>query len=129
MLNENTYFMCGHEITDKEEDAHDDVLSNGHNIGSRNLEDLDLVVDSRVEVDMVGTDTSSDANLEVFSLLNKLPSEVTGMERGSDQDLCLNGRESGVNHELSFKRPHISDVLLEVAVRAFLVFTDLKDRQ
>jgi len=42
-----------------------------------NLEDLDSVVDSSIEVNVVRTDTSSDTDLQVLCLLDEVAGQVT----------------------------------------------------
>lgn len=56
------------EVSDEQEDAHDDMFSDGGDIRARDLEDLDLALDRGVEVDVVGTNTSSDTDFQVLGL-------------------------------------------------------------
>lgn len=63
-----THLVCGHKVANEQEDAHDDVLSDGDDVRSRDLEDLDLFLDGSVEVDVVRADTSRDADLEILGL-------------------------------------------------------------
>jgi hypothetical protein len=53
------------------------VFSNGDDVGSRYFENLDSVVNSGIEIDVVRADTSSDAKLEVLGLLNEVAGQVT----------------------------------------------------
>ena len=94
------------KVADEEEDAHDDVLSNGDDIGTGNLQDLNAVVDGSVEVDVVGTDTGGDTELQVLGLLHEVAGQVARVERSGDENLS------------------IDDVLLEVAVGSFLAAGD-----
>ena len=64
-----THLVGGNKVPDEQEDAHDDVLGDGHDIRARNLEHLDALLDGRVEVDVVRANTSGDANLEVLRLI------------------------------------------------------------
>ena len=63
-----TDLVGGDEVADKQEDAHDDVLSNGDDVGAGDLEDLDATGSSSVEVDVVGADTGGDTDLQVLRL-------------------------------------------------------------
>ena len=60
--------MGRNKVPDEEEDGHDDVLSNGNDIGARDFQNLDVVLDSGVEVNVVRADTSCDTELQVFGL-------------------------------------------------------------
>ena len=62
---ERAYFMGGDKIADQEEDVHDDVLCNRDDVGAGDLCNGDLLLVSGVEVNVVGTDTSGNAKLEV----------------------------------------------------------------
>ena len=70
------------EVADEGEDGHDDVLSDGDDVGASDLSDGDTAVGlvCSIEVDVVGTDTSSDGELEVLGLSKTLCCEVTGVE-------------------------------------------------
>ena len=70
------------EVADEGEDGHDDVLSDGDDVGASDLGDGDTAVGlvGSIEVDVVGTDTSSDGELEVLGLSKTLCCEVTGVE-------------------------------------------------
>lgn len=74
--------VCGDEVADKDEDGHDDVLSDGDDIGASDLSDGDAAIGlvGCVKVDVVGTDTGCDGNLEVLCLCEALSSEVAGVE-------------------------------------------------
>lgn len=89
---ETTYLVSGAEVPDEQEDAHDNVLSNGDNIRARDLEDLETVLDGGVEVDVVRADTCGDAKLKVLCLLHQVRSEVAGMERGCDENFGLGNK-------------------------------------
>ena len=60
--------MSGRKVPDQKKDRHDDVLSDGDDVRSRDLEDLDVFLDGSVEVDVVRADTSCDADLEILGL-------------------------------------------------------------
>lgn len=64
----DAYLVSGNEVADEQEDAHDDMLGDGHDVRARDLEHLDTPLDGRIEVDVVRADTSSDADLEVLRL-------------------------------------------------------------
>jgi len=75
------------EVADEGEDGHDDVLSDGDDVGASDLGDGDTAVGlvGSVEVDVVGTNTSSDGNLELLGLGQTLSGEVTWVESESCQ--------------------------------------------
>jgi len=60
----------GDEVADEGEDGHDDVLSDGDDVGTSDLGDGDTAVGlvGGVKVDVVRTNTGSDGNLEVLGL-------------------------------------------------------------
>ena len=60
--------MGRNKVPDEEEDGHDDVLSNGNDIGAGDFQNLDAVLDNGVEVNVVRADTSCDTELQVFGL-------------------------------------------------------------
>jgi hypothetical protein len=60
--------MGRNEVPDKKKDTHNDVLSDRDDIGARHFEDLDFLIDRCIEINMVGTNASGDAKLEVFGL-------------------------------------------------------------
>ena len=62
------HLVSRNKVPDEEEDAHDDMLGNRGNIGAGDLKDLDLVINSGVEVDVVRADTGGDADLQVLGL-------------------------------------------------------------
>jgi len=89
-------------VPDEEKNAHDDVLSDRDDIRTGDLQNLDAVFNSGIEINMVGSYTSSDTELEVLCLLNQIAGEIPGMEGGGDEDLSIH------------------DMLLEVTIGAFL---------
>jgi hypothetical protein len=70
------------EVADEEEDGHDNVLSDGDDVGASDLGDGETAVGGvgGVQVNVVGTDTGSDSKLEVLGLGQALSGEVTGVE-------------------------------------------------
>ena len=74
--------VCGYEIADESEDGHDDVLGDGDDVGACHFGDGDTAVCSvgGVQVDVVGADTSSDGDLELFRFGESLSGQVAGME-------------------------------------------------
>jgi hypothetical protein len=88
----------GDEVADESEDGHDNVLSDGDDVGASDLSDGDTAVGlvGGIEVDVVGTDTSGDSDLEVLSLSKTLLGKVTGVEtvdgtilaRARSHDVC-----------------------------------------
>jgi len=78
----------GDEVADEDEDGHDDVLSNRDDVGASNLSDGETAVGlvGSIEIDVVRSNTSSNAKLEVLGLSKTLSSEVTWVEWGGDDD-------------------------------------------
>jgi len=78
------------KVADEGEDGHDDVLSDGDDVGSSDLGDGDTAVGlvGSVEVDVVGTNTGSDGDLELLGLGQTLSGEVTWVESGGCQERC-----------------------------------------
>ena len=70
------------EVADESEDGHDDVLSDRHDVGASDLSNSDTTVGlvRGIEINVVGTDTSSDGNLQVLRLSQTLLCKVTGVE-------------------------------------------------
>ena len=62
------HLVCGHKVADEQEHAHDDVLGDRSHVRAGDLEDLDTFLDGSIEIDVVGTDTSGDAKLQVLGL-------------------------------------------------------------
>lgn len=101
------HLVSGNEVPDQQQHVHDDMFSDRGNIGSGDLEDLDLSFDGGLEVDVVRANTGGDANFKVLGLLEEVGGEVSGVEGCGNQHLG------------------IDDVLLEEATGAFLVIADL----
>ena len=119
MQSESAYLVGGDKVADEEEDGHHDVLGDRDNVGARDLEDLDTVLDGRVEVDVVGADTSGDAKLEVLGLLHDLSGQVTGVEGSGDQDLSLSSNAYPFVKTMDNSREtrsYILNMLLEKAI-------------
>jgi hypothetical protein len=72
----------GDEVADEEEDSHDNVLSDGDNIGTSDLSNSNTTVGlvGSVQVDMVRANTGSDGKLEVLGLGQTLSCEVSRVE-------------------------------------------------
>lgn len=70
------------EVTDKDQDGHDDVLGDGDNVGTSDFGNGDTTVGlvGGVEIDVVRSNTGSDGDLEVLGLGKTLSSEVTRVE-------------------------------------------------
>ena len=60
--------MGGDKVAHEQENAHDNVLGDGHDVRAGHLEDLEALLGSGVEVDVVGADTCSNTDLEVLRL-------------------------------------------------------------
>lgn len=78
--------VCGNKVADKSEDGHDNMLSNGDNVGSSNLSDGDTAVGlvGNIEVNVVRSDTSGDGKLEVLGLSKTVGGQVSGVETTED---------------------------------------------
>jgi hypothetical protein len=81
----------GDEVADEEKDGHDDVLSDGDDVGTSDLGDGDTTVGGvgGVQVNVVRTDTGSDGKLELLSLSETLSGEVAGVEGSGDDDFSV----------------------------------------
>ena len=81
----------GDEVADQGEDSHDNVLGDGDDVGAGDLGDGDTAVGlvGSVQVNVVGTDTGSDGELQLLGLGEALSGEVTGVEGSGDDDLCV----------------------------------------
>jgi len=75
-------FVGRDEVSDQGEDGHDDVLSNGDDVGSGDLSDGDTAIGlvGCIQVDVVGTDTGGDSDLELLGLGQSLCRQVTWVE-------------------------------------------------
>jgi len=60
--------MGRNKVSDEKEDTHNDVLSDRDDIGARHFEDLNFLINRCIEINMIGTNPSGDAKLEVFGL-------------------------------------------------------------
>ena len=87
----------GTEVADESEDGHDDVLGDGDDVGAGDFGDGDTAVGlvRSIEVDVVGSDTSSNGELQVLSLGQTLGGKVTWVET-VDRDLLADVRSDGV---------------------------------
>lgn len=90
-------------IADQDQDLHDDMFSDRDDVGTGDFGNGNLPLVGRVEVDVVGTDTSSLTQLEVLGFRDDLTGQVRRMERRRDEHVG------------------VDNVLLELAVLAFLV--------
>jgi len=80
------------EVADEDEDGHDDVLGNRDDVGASDLGNSDTAVGlvGSIQVNVIGTNTGSDGNLEVLGLGQTLLGQVTRVEGSSDDDLSIN---------------------------------------
>ena len=71
-----------YKVSDKGEDSHDDMLGNRHNVGSSDFGDSDTTVClvGGIKVNVVGTDTGGDGDLELLGLGQSLCGQVTWVE-------------------------------------------------
>ena len=74
--------VSGDEVADEDENGHDDVLSDRDDVAASDFSDGNTAVGGvgGIEVNVVGTDTSSDGELKVLGLGQTLSSEVTRVE-------------------------------------------------
>ena len=86
--------MRGDEVTDEDEDGHDDVFGDGDDIGACHFGDGDTAVGlvGCVQVDVVGADTSGNGNLELLGFCETLGGEVAGVETVQIYMLPVEGR-------------------------------------
>jgi len=77
--------MCWDEIADENEDGHDDMLGDGDDIGAGDFGNGDTTIGlvGCIEVNVVGSNTGRDGNLEVLGLGKTLSGEVTWVETES----------------------------------------------
>lgn len=70
------------KVADQSQDGHDNVLSNGNDVATGDLGDSDTAVGGvgSVQVDVVGTNTSSDSQLQLLGLGEALSGKVTRVE-------------------------------------------------
>ena len=66
-----TDLVCRHKVADEQEDARDDMLGDRDDVGAGDLEHLDALLRRGVEVDVVGADAGSDAQLKVLGLADR----------------------------------------------------------
>lgn len=86
---DDAYLVCGDEVADEQEDAHDNVLGDRDDVRAGDLEDLNFALDGGVEVDVVGADTGGDADLQVLGLVDDVLGDICGVEGGRNEDLGL----------------------------------------
>lgn len=60
--------MGRNKVSDEKKDTHNGVLSDRDDIRARHFDDLDFLIDRCIKINVVGTNASGDANLEVFGL-------------------------------------------------------------
>lgn len=77
-------FVGGHKVADESQDGHDDVLSDGDDVGTSHFGDGDTAIGlvGDVKVDVVGSDTCGHGDLELLCLSETFSGEVTGVEAG-----------------------------------------------
>src|SRR3546814_18558665 len=76
-------------IADEAEDHHHDMLGNADRVAEGDLGHRDAGLDRRVEIDMVGTDTSSERELELGRLGDALGRQIGGPEGLRDYYLSV----------------------------------------
>jgi hypothetical protein len=75
-------FVCGDEVADEDEDGHDDVLGDRDDVGAGDFSNGDAAIGRvrSVQVDVVGSNTSSDGKLQLLGLCETFGGEVTWVE-------------------------------------------------
>ena len=70
------------KIANKNQDGHDDVLSDRHDVGSSDLGDSDTAVRlvRSIKINMIGSNTSCDRELEVLCFCKAFCSQIAGMK-------------------------------------------------
>src|SRR3546814_1637980 len=76
-------------IADEAEDHHHDMLGNADRVAEGGLGHRDAGLDRRVEIDMVGTDTSSERELKLVRLGDALGRQIGGPEGLGDYYLSV----------------------------------------
>lgn len=74
--------VCRHEVADQDQDRHDDVLGHGDDVGASDFCDRDAAIGlvRSIQVDVVGSDTCGDGDLEVLGLGQALGGQVARVE-------------------------------------------------
>lgn len=74
--------MGGNEIADQDQDGHDDVLGNGHDVAASDLGHGDAAVClvGGIEVDVIRADTGRDGKLEILGLGQTLCCQIARVE-------------------------------------------------
>jgi hypothetical protein len=75
-------FVCGDEVADEDEDSHDDVLGDRDDVGAGDFSNGDAAIGRvrSVQVDVVGSNTSSDGKLQLLGLCETFSGEVAWVE-------------------------------------------------
>ena len=64
------YLVSRDKVPDKEQDIHDDMLCDGGSVRASDLQDVQALLGSSIEVDVVRSNTSRDTDFEVLGLQN-----------------------------------------------------------
>jgi hypothetical protein len=80
-------FVGGDEVADKDEDGHNDVLSDGNNIRASDFSDSNATIClvGCVQVDVVRTDTCCDCELELLCLGKTFGGEIAWVESAEEK--------------------------------------------
>ena len=72
------------EVADEDEDGHDDVFGNGDDVGAGHFGNRDPSIGlvGGVEVDVIGSNTGSDGELEVLGFGEAFGRQVARVEAG-----------------------------------------------
>lgn len=95
------------EVPNEKKNAHNDMFGDRGDVGTSDLENFDTLLNGCVEVDVIGTDTGSNASLQVLrlgggqlieyrlrldsgaDLSQEIGVDIAWVERGSDDDIGL----------------------------------------
>ena len=64
----DAHLVGGDKVPDEKQDVHDNVLCNRDDVRASNFEDLEALLSSGIEVNVVGSNTGRDTDLEVLGL-------------------------------------------------------------
>lgn len=84
--------VCGNEVADEGEDSHDNMFSNGYDVGTSDFGDSNTAVGGvcSVQVDVIRSDTGGNCNLEFLGFCETLCVEITRVEAVGDPIKLVN---------------------------------------
>jgi len=110
----------GDEVSDEQEDGHNDVLGDRDDVGSGDLGNCNSTIGSvgSIQINVVGADTSGDSDLQFLGLCEAFSSQITGMEAG--RSVCFWCR-TGLDLRSGDDDFGIDQLLVKLRVLALLV--------